>query len=105
MRRELRGSGPATEQLVKDIESTLLEWLDEGGVLLAPDNAAAQSFTFPGRPITANGDERIREVQRSPLQLVWDGEDNFARYVIHCCARFHEVVSFSKSPFFSTLTE
>jgi hypothetical protein len=94
MRRELRGSGPATAGLVKQIEAALLEWIEEGGVLLAPDEANARVLELPGRPIDAEG--RVRETQRTPLQLVWDAEDNFTRYIIHCCARFHEVVSFSK---------
>jgi hypothetical protein len=39
--------------------------------------------------------ERVKEVQRTPLQLVWDVDDNFTRYIVHCCARYHEIVSFS----------
>ncbi|KAF8973014.1 hypothetical protein BDZ97DRAFT_1778762 [Flammula alnicola] len=39
----------------------------------------------------------IFEVSRTPLQLVWRiTDDSFARYVVHCCARYHEIVSFSK---------
>jgi len=39
----------------------------------------------------------VLEVMRTPLQLVWYVEDDaFARYVVHCCARYHEVVSYSK---------
>jgi hypothetical protein len=40
--------------------------------------------------------EDVREVERSPQRLVWWIEnDTWARYVVHCCARYHNVVSFS----------
>ncbi|KAI0730340.1 hypothetical protein C8Q72DRAFT_874823 [Fomitopsis betulina] len=92
MRRELRKSGPRTEQLVRELEDEILAWLD-GGVMLAPDTATEMSF--PGR--TVDSSETVKEVNRTPLQLVWSIEDNaWTRYVVHCCARYHEVVSFSK---------
>jgi hypothetical protein len=91
MRRELRGSGPANEILVRELESSLLSWLADGGVMLSPD--VAQTFEFPGAPVDSM--ERVKEVQRTPLQLVWDVDDNFTRYIVHCCARYHEIVSFS----------
>lgn len=93
MRRELRKSGPRTEQLVRELEDEILAWLD-GGVMLAPDTATEMSF--PGR--TVDSSETVKEVNRTPLQLVWSIEDNaWTRYVVHCCARYHEVVSFSVS--------
>ncbi|KZT66388.1 hypothetical protein DAEQUDRAFT_457908 [Daedalea quercina L-15889] len=92
MRRELRKSGPRTEQLVRELEDEILTWLD-GGVMLAPD--AAMEIHFPGRPVDSG--EAVKEVSRTPLQLVWCIEDDsWTRYVVHCCARYHEVVSFSK---------
>ncbi|KAH9839308.1 uncharacterized protein C8Q71DRAFT_795589 [Rhodofomes roseus] len=92
MRRELRKSGPRTEQLVRELENEILTWLD-GGVMLAPDAAAEMSF--PGRPVDSG--ETVKEISRTPLQLVWWIEDNsWTRYVVHCCARYHEIVSFSK---------
>jgi len=52
-------------------------------------------FQFPGRPVA--GMEVVREVERSPQRLVWWIEnDTWARYVVHCCARYHNVISFSK---------
>jgi len=92
MRRELRKSGPRTEQLVRELEDEILAWLD-GGVMLEPDTAA--EISLPGRPVDSG--ETVKEVSRTPLQLVWWIEDNsWTRYVVHCCARYHEVVSFSK---------
>ncbi len=91
MRRELRKSGPSTEILIKEVEDEIITWL-EGGVMLAPDDAA--SFAATGVPIGTSG--TIAEVSRTPLQLVWSiADDAFTRYVVHCCARYHDVVSFS----------
>lgn len=93
MRRELRKSGPRTEQFVRELEYEILAWLD-GGVMFAPD--AATEMSFPGRAVDSS--ETVKEVSRTPLQLVWSIEDNaWTRYVVHCCARYHEVVSFSES--------
>ncbi|KAI0769729.1 hypothetical protein BD413DRAFT_604842 [Trametes elegans] len=93
MRRELRKSGPRTELLVREVEDEIVSWLADGGVILSPDDAAAVSL--PGIPIGTS--EAIREVSRTPLQLVWSiADDAFTRYVVHCCARYHDVVSFSK---------
>ncbi|PCH43372.1 hypothetical protein WOLCODRAFT_164384 [Wolfiporia cocos MD-104 SS10] len=92
MRRTLRRAGPRTEALVRDVEGALLAWLADN-VLLAPDDAAP--LAFPGVPLGETG--VVHEVQRAPLRLVWSvPDDAFARYVVHCCARFHGVVSFSK---------
>ncbi|KAL6300446.1 hypothetical protein BKA93DRAFT_740422 [Sparassis latifolia] len=93
MRRELRKTGPRTELLVREVEGELLAWLRAGGVLLSPDAAAHMSF--PG--VRVGSTDAIREVARTPLQLVWWIVDHaFTRYVVHCCARYHDVVSFSK---------
>ncbi|OCH93721.1 hypothetical protein OBBRIDRAFT_724120 [Obba rivulosa] len=92
MRRELRKSGLRTELVVQEVERELVAWL-KGGVLLAPD-AAAEMF-FPGTAVGTT--EAIWEVSRTPLQLVWAiTDDAFTRYVVHCCARYHDVVSYSK---------
>ncbi|KAI0071472.1 hypothetical protein K474DRAFT_1776142 [Panus rudis PR-1116 ss-1] len=94
MRRELRRSGPRTEVLVKEVEDEITSWLRHGGVLLKPD-AVVQLLDAPGSPIGTLG--VINEVERTPLQLVWSiADDAFARYVVHCCARYHNIVSFSK---------
>jgi hypothetical protein len=93
MRRELRAHGPATEALVRDVEASLLGWLGSDGVILEPDRMQMNNLESSGTPVDENG--RVLEVQRTPLQLIWDSEDAFARYIIHCCARYHEIVSFS----------
>ncbi|KAI0630247.1 hypothetical protein C8Q77DRAFT_1219840 [Trametes polyzona] len=93
MRRELRKSGPRTELLVKEVEDEIVAWLYHGGVILAPDDS--DSPMSSGTPIGTS--ESIVEVSRTPLQLVWSiADDAFTRYVVHCCARYHDVVSFSK---------
>lgn len=83
------------ESLVKDVEGEILVWL-EGGVILAPGDSGDREggLRFPGSVV--KGREDLREVGRDPLQLVWATDDAFVRYVVHCCARYHEVVSFSK---------
>ena len=95
IRRTLRQHGPRTQILVQDIEREIVDWL-VGGTILAPDDELEGDFLIgvPGRPI---GDGiTIKEISRTPLQLVWAIEqDSFARYIVHCCARFHKVVSFS----------
>ena len=105
MRRQLRSSGPRTELLVKEVEDEIVTWLAAGGVMLAPD--ASATFDSPGAPIGSTG--AILELSRTPLQLVWNIEDNaFTRYVAHCCARYHDVVSFSSLfflfPYYPALT-
>ena len=92
MRRELRKSGPRTELLVKEVEEEIVDWLTTGGVILSPDTVTA--YDLPGVPIGTS--DAIMEISRTPLQLVWSiADDAFTRYVVHCCARYHDVVSFS----------
>ncbi|CAE6416035.1 hypothetical protein ACGC1H_007189 [Rhizoctonia solani] len=82
-RRVLRRRRGQAEPLVHAVEAEICEWLAE-----------------PGKPIDINDYvivSGIREVRRSPIELVWDVEqDAFARYVVHCAARWYGVVSFSK---------
>ena len=81
-----------------------MRWLGGVEVVLNPDvaghaaaAAAAGGFHFPGRAVA--GLEDVREVERSPQRLVWWIEnDMWARYVVHCCARYHNIVSFSTYP-------
>ena len=99
MRKELRKSGPMTEQLVKEVETEIVGWLRNGGILINPDSPSSinddNAIELPGTPVGTQ--EGIREVSRSPLQLVWSITDNaFTRYIVHCCARYHNVVSFSE---------
>jgi hypothetical protein len=92
-RRELRKMGGRAEGLVRDVEAEILEWLD-GGVVLSPETDGSGGLRFPG--VSVRGREDLREVGRNPLQVVWATDDAFVRYVVHCCARYHDVVSFSK---------
>jgi hypothetical protein len=97
MRRDLRRAGGRVEALVKDVESEMVQWLTLGGTVFAPDmaNQGDGGRHVAGIPVGTTG--TILEVSRTPLQLVWRiTDDSFARYVVHCCARFHEIVSFSK---------
>lgn len=94
MRRDLRRSGYRAQLLVRDIELEVIDWLQAGGTLLSPDGPIASNLSFPGKPIGDTGS--IFEVSRTPLQLIWRIiDDAFARYVVHCCARYREIVSFS----------
>ncbi|KAG9220782.1 hypothetical protein CCMSSC00406_0002618 [Pleurotus cornucopiae] len=94
MRRDLRKAGFRAQILVEDIEKEITEWL-QGGAFAASDVSESSLLNFPGTPIGRM--DCISEVSRDPLQLIWAvGEDAFARYVVHCCARYYEIVSFSK---------
>ncbi|KAK7692420.1 hypothetical protein QCA50_004045 [Cerrena zonata] len=94
MRRDLRKSGPRTETLVKEVEHEITAWLTNGGVLLNPDDSV-DDVTMSGSPVGTL--DVITELSRTPLQLVWSiTDDAFARYVVHCCARYHNIVSYSK---------
>ncbi|XP_006460693.1 hypothetical protein AGABI2DRAFT_185048 [Agaricus bisporus var. bisporus H97] len=100
MRKELRRAGGRAEALVRDVEKEMVDWL-QGGVILRPDESnAAGLFGLqykPGEGTEIGTTGSIFEVSRTPLQLVWSvADDAFARYVVHCCARYHEIVSFSK---------
>ncbi|TFK53654.1 hypothetical protein OE88DRAFT_1696678 [Heliocybe sulcata] len=95
MRRDLRKAGGRAQYLVSVLEDEIADWLENGGVMTASQIDMESGMEMPGAPV--GGIESIREVSRTPLELVWAiGDDSFARYVVHCCARYHEVVSFSK---------
>ena len=94
MRKALRRSGPRTQALVRGVEEEFMCWLSGVEVVINPDTESG--YQFPGRAVA--GLEDIREVERSPQRLVWWIEnDTWARYVVHCCARYHNIVSFSTS--------
>jgi hypothetical protein len=99
MRKELKRQGGRAEALVKDIEDEMLNWLQLGGTVLYPDRANIIGPNTPNVDGIPIGETRVVvEVSRTPLQLVWRiPDDAFARYVVHCCARYHEIVSFSES--------
>jgi hypothetical protein len=89
----LRKTGGRAQGLVRDVEAEILLWL-EGGVVLSPGTDGDDGLRFPG--VAVRGRDDLREVGKSPLQLVWATDDAFVRYVVHCCARYHDIVSFSK---------
>ncbi|CAA7261767.1 unnamed protein product [Cyclocybe aegerita] len=106
MRRDLRRAGGRAEALVRDVESEIVQWLATGGTVLSPDtqNQCSEAHSQASETPVGNSGT-IAEVSRTPLQLIWRiADDSFARYVVHCCARFHEVVSFSKGTDESRLT-
>jgi hypothetical protein len=97
MRKVLRRSGARTQALVRGVEQELMHWLGGVEVVLNPDKESG--YQFPGRVVADQED--IREVERSPQRLVWWIEnDTWVRYVVHCCARYHNIVSFSTSILF-----
>lgn len=90
MRKQLRRSGPRAELLVQEVETEMMAWL-ANSIWFNPDNNVRG---HPGVPIGTS--TAITEVSRSAAQLIWAIEDDaFARYVVHCCARYHNIVSFS----------
>ena len=91
VRKELRQRGRRANELVKDVEDTMKGWLD--GAL----TTAAAAEQVP-RPVDRGDNPSIMELSHNPLQLKWKTGDPFARYIIHCVARWHSVVSFSKRP-------
>ncbi|CAK5281488.1 unnamed protein product [Mycena citricolor] len=95
MRRDLRKMGFRSRILVREIETEILCWL-EGGVVLDPEGGIQTDILDAvGRPVGETGS--VLELTRTPLQLVWRiSDDPFARYVVHCTARYHNIVSFSK---------
>jgi len=93
MRRDLRRAGGRTEKLVNDVEGAIMDWLHQE-VTLLPEDTAQTGHSQSGAPIGDTG--VIMEVSRTPFQLIWLIEADFARYVVHCCARYHNIVSYSK---------
>ena len=98
MRRDLRKSGFRAEVLVRDVESEVVNWLQVGGTVLAPDICDSSTSTLDSMSYTpVGGTGTIFEISRTPLQLIWSiTDDAFARYIVHCCARYYEIVSFSQ---------
>lgn len=87
VRKYIRNAGPYAEQLVRDFEREVTEWLN-CDVVVNPDNQQTAS-----RRIGSKGE--VFEVERTHTQLVWS-TDAFPRYILHCVARYHGLVSFSK---------
>jgi hypothetical protein len=86
-----------------------MEWLHAVHVTLHPDEEGvhptwgeddAYALQSTGKAKTLWEGSPILEISHSRNKLVWQiEEDAFARYVVHCCCRFHSVVSYSKSHF------
>ncbi|KAF8585971.1 hypothetical protein K439DRAFT_1632235 [Ramaria rubella] len=94
VRKELRRSGPGAERIVLDIERELTDWLQSGGILLSPDAPRPISL-LGGTPLGSSSS--IVEITRSPTELIWRIDADFVRFLLHCVARFHGIVSFSKT--------
>ena len=88
VRKELRQRGRRANELVRDVEDVMTAWLDGTST-----TAAAEQVP---RPVDRGEYPSIMELSHNPLQLKWKTDDPFARYIIHCVARWHSVVSFSK---------
>ncbi|KAF8331088.1 uncharacterized protein EI90DRAFT_2972716 [Cantharellus anzutake] len=94
VRKSLRRGGPYAEHLVRQVEDEICTWLEKGTLVIFSESGG---FIHDG-PKGLDPDGPIREVNRTPSELVWDiNSDAFARYVVHCVCRWHSVVSFSKS--------
>jgi hypothetical protein len=92
--KNFRHAGSSTQALVLAVEDALLIWIVDAEIVLEPD-APPPPVSFPGTSVGGIGG--VREVERTSGYLVWWIEnDTWARYVVHCCARYHQVVSFSK---------
>ncbi|KAG9018167.1 hypothetical protein FRB90_012011 [Tulasnella sp. 427] len=87
VRKYIRNAGPFAEQLVRDFEREIMEWLS-CDVVVNPDNQQAGA-----RRIGSKGE--VFELERTHARLVWS-TDAFPRYILHCVARYHGLVSFSK---------
>lgn len=104
MRRDLRRSGYRTQALVRAIESEVLHWLQTGGTVLAPDTSETTGTPYSGSGTPVGDTETVFEISRTPLQLIWSiTGDAFARYIVHCCARYYDIVSFSQYLFISDM--
>lgn len=98
MRKSLRRNGHLSEHLIYHIELALVDWLHTVHVALNPyeeEDLEFEETNLPGQKLWEGSP--IREVARSRKRLVWQIEgDGFARYVVHCCCRFHSIISYSK---------
>jgi hypothetical protein len=91
MRKQLRKSGPRAQLLVEEIEAEIMGWL-ANNVWLNP----ASDATSEEQPVAIGTSDSIVQLSRTHMQIVWAiADDPFARYVVHCCARYHNIVSFS----------
>lgn len=97
MRRELRRSGPRAAAIIRDVEDEMEAWLAGEVSIWSNPDGSIHAGKVDAREIGTSGS--LIELERTPLRMVWTtaiDEDGFARYVVHCTARYHDVVSFSK---------
>lgn len=95
IRRDLKKSGPRAQCLIADIEKEVIDWVSSDESILDPDIQSSLNTPIEGTHV---GRTCITQISRTPLQMVWNvADDPFTRYVVHCCARFHGIVSFSAS--------
>ncbi|KAG8807222.1 hypothetical protein FRC19_006762, partial [Serendipita sp. 401] len=94
VRKELRQKGGGrARRLVEETERAIRAWLDgedETETSLAPED------TRKVTTVDSTDPPLITVVSSAPLELVWNTDDAFARWIIHCVSRWHNVVSFSK---------
>jgi hypothetical protein len=77
---------------VRVIDDEIVNWLRRDVAVLSVQD----SIIDERRTIDELGN--IVEVRRSYAELVWSvPDDSFLRWIIHCAARYHSVVSFSKA--------
>lgn len=82
------------------VDVELRSWL-EGAIWLPSDQSHDQRGirvvdATPYEPEAGEPSPSIVEVTRAPHALTWAVPDPFARFLVHCTARFYGIVSFSK---------
>lgn len=91
MRRELRQKGgQRARSLAQDVEDAIKAWLD--GINIPPPGEPNSR-----KPIDQGETPSILQVSCTQMEMVWKIEDSFARWIVHCVSRWHNVVSFSES--------
>lgn len=100
VRRQLRSKGARAESLVKLVEEEIVNWVKEvrQSVVLMPSRTGGRrvvdDFLVEGHEGPAGGKTKaIVEVQRGSNSLVWEIGASFERFVVHCVARHHLLVS------------
>jgi hypothetical protein len=98
IRKELRAR-PRARELVEAIETELASWLES--IQVIQNSRLDGNSLNEGRAILSG----IVELTRTPYLLKWNiDNDPFARYVVHCCSRYHGVVSYSAFPAYQSFS-
>jgi hypothetical protein len=120
------GEGGRVEEIITLVERELESWLRGVSVTLAPDKNDNVDGNLPPRrrprestvsqvprvldstlvedeaSLSMDGvaevdlEPAIVEVGRSPYNMVWQVSGGFTRFLVHCVARYYNVVSFSQ---------